>query len=244
MRITWPDIRSRSEGWAVEPRVIGDEVMAARTLLADESIHSTVRVVNVTDVPHRIHKGTFIGKAEAVEVCVALEAIPARVGTVTCESSHGVGDGSAHAEEVNTDGLSSHIQSMIDNFPPKLNEEQRQQATEFVLKNADLFSKSEFDLRHTDLLEHTIDTGNHRPFRQPLRRHPVAHLEVIDDRVYAMLKNDLIEPTSNSAWASNVVLVKKQDGGLRFCVDYRRLNSITHRDSFPLPRIDSCLDSL
>jgi len=93
-------------------------------------------------------------------------------------------------------------------------------------------------------VEHSIDTVDHRPFRQPLRRHTIAHLQVIDDQVNEMLENDIIEPINNSAWASNVVLVKKHDGGLRFCVDYRRLNLITHKDSFPLPRIDTCLDSL
>ena len=117
-------------------------------------------------------------------------------------------------------------------------------ATGFLREYADTFSRSDFDLGRTDLLEHSIDTGDYRPFRQPLRRHPIAHLQVIDDQVNEMLVNDIIEPINNSACASNVVLVKKRDGGLRFCVDYRRLNSITHKDSFPLPRIDTCLDSL
>ena len=53
----------------------------------------------------------------------------------------------------------------------------------------------------------------------------------------------VIEPTV-SPWASNVVLVRKPSGELRFCVDYRQLNNLTVKDSYPLPRIDSCLDSL
>jgi len=58
-----------------------------------------------------------------------------------------------------------------------------------------------------------------------------------------MLKADVIEPCA-SPWSSNVVLAKKSDGTLRFCIDYRKLNDMTYKDSYPLPRIDTCLDAL
>jgi hypothetical protein len=58
-----------------------------------------------------------------------------------------------------------------------------------------------------------------------------------------MLKAEVIEPAT-SEWASPIVLVAKPDGSARFCVDYRKLNAITVRDSYPLPRMDECIDSL
>lgn len=58
-----------------------------------------------------------------------------------------------------------------------------------------------------------------------------------------MLEHDRIDP-SDSPWSSNVVLVKKKDGSKRFCVDYRRLNHLTIKDSYPIPRIDDSLDAL
>jgi len=67
----------------------------------------------------------------------------------------------------------------------------------------------------------------------------LGRTDIIDN----MLKQGSIEPAS-SPWASNVVLVKKKDGTLRCCIDYRQLNSVTRRDVYPLPRIDDCLDAM
>jgi len=58
-----------------------------------------------------------------------------------------------------------------------------------------------------------------------------------------MQEKDIITP-SKSPWASPIVLVPKKDGFLRFCVDYRKGNEITHKDAYPIPRIDDTLDTL
>ena len=95
----------------------------------------------------------------------------------------------------------------------------------------------------TNLVEHEINTGNHPPIRQGLRRHPIAHLDVIDEQVRELMRNDLIEPAA-SPWAANIVLVRKKDGTYRLCVDYRALNAVTYQDTYPLPHIDTCLGSM
>ena len=99
------------------------------------------------------------------------------------------------------------------------------------------------ELGSTDLVTHSIDTGSHSPIRQPVRRTPFALRDMVDKLVQEMSDRDVIRP-SQSPWASPIVLVKKKDNTLRFCVDYRRLNSITKLDVFPLPRIDDTLDLL
>jgi len=110
-------------------------------------------------------------------------------------------------------------------------------------RHGPIFSRHEYDIGRTPWVEHTIDNGEHRPIRQLLRRHPFEHLEQTDRQVEKMARNGIIEPAS-SPWASNVVLVKKKDRTLRFCVDYRQLNAITVNDSYPLPLIDNCLNAL
>ena len=99
------------------------------------------------------------------------------------------------------------------------------------------FSRDENDLGRTDIITHGIDTGDSKPVRQPLRRHPPAHLEAIRQHVGSMMEQGVIEP-SRSPWASNIVLVKKKDGSLRCCVDYRQVNNLTRKDAYPLPRTD------
>ena len=58
-----------------------------------------------------------------------------------------------------------------------------------------------------------------------------------------MLQPGVIQP-SFSPWSSPAVMVKKKDGTWRFCIDYRKLNEVTHCDAYPLPRVDATLDSL
>ena len=58
-----------------------------------------------------------------------------------------------------------------------------------------------------------------------------------------MFDHDIIEPVA-SPWASNIVLVRKKDGTHRFCADYRAVNSVTYKDTYPLPHIDTCLNAL
>ena len=102
---------------------------------------------------------------------------------------------------------------------------------------------SQCELGVTSVVQHSIDTGDHRPIWQPVRRMPLALRPQEDKLVREMLTQGVIQPSS-SPWASPVVFVRKKDGTMRFCVDYRRLNSVTKLDEFPLPRIDDALDVL
>ena len=88
-----------------------------------------------------------------------------------------------------------------------------------------------------------IDTGDAMPIRQAPCRTPFAVRCEVARHLQQMQENGVIQPSS-SPWASPIVLVRKKDGTMRFCVDYRKLNEVTKADKFPLPRIDDLLDQL
>ena len=96
---------------------------------------------------------------------------------------------------------------------------------------------------HTGVVKHSIDTGTSHPIRQQCRRVPPFRREQAKKMMDDMLQKDIIQPSS-SPWASPVILVPKKDRSLRFCIDYRKLNSVTRKDASPLPRVDDTLEAL
>ena len=137
-----------------------------------------------------------------------------------------------------------HLQTIFDDLPTELSDEQVSIVKSLLCKYSSTFSKHDLDVGCTSLLTANIDTGNAPPVYQTLRRHPIAHLNQIDDLVDDLAKNNVISPCI-SPWAANVVLVARKGGAkTRLCIDYRALNKVTIADLFPVPSIASCFDSL
>ena len=105
------------------------------------------------------------------------------------------------------------------------------------------FFSQEYNLGHTSKLCHSIDTGSAPPIHQHVRRIPPAQRTLVKDLLDDMLHKDIIQP-SQSPWASPIVLARKKDGSVRFCVDYRKVNEVTRKDAYPLPRINDTLETL
>ena len=103
------------------------------------------------------------------------------------------------------------------------------------MDHLDVFSQSDNDLGRTDIISHHTKTAGAKSLRQSLRRFLSAHVEATSTHVNKMLTQGIIKPAC-SLWASNVVLVRKKDGSLRCCIDYRHLNAVTRKDGYPLPR--------
>jgi len=109
----------------------------------------------------------------------------------------------------------------------------------------DVFANDIADLegRFQTMAQHTIDTGDHTPVNVRPYRIPKAYAEEADKEIEKMLKAKIIVPSS-SPWCAPVLPITKKDGGIRICIDYRKLNEITRKDVYPLPRIDDILDTL
>ena len=123
-----------------------------------------------------------------------------------------------------------------------LKTEERAELNQLLNTFCHVFAENLIPKGQTSVVQHSIPTTG-PPIRQPLRRIPQALKSVISSEVHRMLANDVIRPSS-SPWSSPVIMVRKKDGSWRFCIDYRKLNAVTCRDAYPLPRIDATLDSL
>ena len=138
--------------------------------------------------------------------------------------------------------LPAHLATLADNAGGQLSIQQKRSSTRSAETLRSL-STADGKVGSTDLVRHTIDTGNASPIKTPYRPPAFAKRAIIDENLDQMLKNGVIEP-SNSPWSSPVVLANKKDGSARFCIDLRRLNNITKKDAYPLPNINDCLGSL
>jgi transposase InsO family protein len=200
----------------------GRKLLLAKTLV-DPQNQVILSLVNLGEKPVKLDSETVIGMIYPVDsVC-----------TLVPDCEH----------EKDTIEIPEHLKPLLENVSENLNVHQRSELKTLVGNYRDIFKDPEGSLGQTDFVLHEIDTGNARPIKLPLRRVPLKQREVIEDELNKMLQENIIEP-SDSPWSSNICLVTKKDGSLRFCVDFRKLNQVTRKDAYPLPRIDDTLDTL
>ena len=129
--------------------------------------------------------------------------------------------------------------SGLDSWPKPLQEK----AKNLLKSHQSLFAKHDLDMGRTSLVKHNIILTDPVPFKEKYRRIPPQLYEEVREHLQEMLDLGAIR-ASNSPWSSPIVLVRKKDGRLRFCIDLRKLNLRTVKDSYSLPRIESVLEHL
>ena len=201
------------------------EIIVGKALITpDNDLRVPIRALNLSDKTKTIKKGTIIGNCEEVSAIIK------------CEQK-------GQPAKNNTEKQREIVTGLAEKWTSQLTTEQRRAAQELLEKYSSVFCCAPEDNGRTNLVQHRINTGSEAPIRQAPRRLPLAKQGEVSKMIVDMQTAGVIE-TSTSPWSSPVVLVKKKDGSMRFCVDYRKLNDVTKKDSYPLPRIDDTLDTL
>jgi hypothetical protein len=154
----------------------------------------------------------------------------------TIDPSEGVADKSHNSDKTLNDlGISIPTET--------LTSEQKFKVTSFFSQWEHIFSSGPTDLGSTDLVEHEINLSDPTPSKDPYRRIPPGMFKEVREHLRDMISARAIRE-SKSPFSSNVLLARKKDGSLRFCIDYRKLINRTIKDAYALPRFDETIDSL
>ena len=185
-----------------------------------------VEIANMTDLPVTVPSKAIICELESVEI----------------DESNAIFN-QMHAVETDSNGNNDNFIKQFQLDQTDLIREQVIQFKELLLKYQDVFSVDDFDIGHTQTVTHGINLQDNVPFKQGHRYINPSMYEEVKEHLKQLFDTGMIKESS-SPWASGVVLVRKANGKLRFCVDYRKLNQRTVRDSYALPRIEEIMDHL
>ena len=134
-----------------------------------------------------------------------------------------------------------HFELNIGDAP--LTREQQARLIDIIYDHTEVFSLFDGDLGFCDVLKHSIPTTTDKPVYLPHRQIPVQLQSKVRKCLDNWLKQGIIHP-SKSPYASQVVIVRKKTGEIHLCVDFRKLNAISIRDLFPLPRVEEALQAV
>ena len=217
------------ETYVVEPIPIKHALISP---VYGDGVSVNLKVINDSDIYITFRKGKHIGQAE-----------PACLSETT-SAGKDIYSVSRTTVSSNNSDLPDHLTEMYKTACVGLSSSEQNQFKELLLEFPTVFSKNDLDLGRFDGVEHKIDTLDERPVKEKHRRTPLMFQEQEKEYISKLVEQDVIEPSS-SEWSSAPVLVrKKKTGEIRYCIDYRSLNSKTVKDTFNIPLIDDCIDSL
>ena len=186
-----------------------------------------VRIMNLSKEEVVVYGGSKVAVANPISDCDIYPGDQSSIRTI-----------SGSPTQDNMDALWEAVEQTED-----LTIEEKDQLFKLLQAYSNIFAQHTADFGRTGRIKHRIDTGDAQPIRQPFRRTPPNRREDMARLLAEMSEKSVIQP-STSPWASPVVLVRKKDGSPQFCIDYRKVNAVTRKDAYPLPRIDDTLDTL
>lgn len=240
-------------------QLLKKSVYIADSLLAVHHHHAQLLITNNTDHSYTLPRNTHLGSIFTSSIVCTMSSPYSSTNTTlpsklpsrqSSQSDHLCYV--CHTTFLSNNDLYRHLREKC--YPSELRQQiqvltehielvtHRQKIQNILWKYGKLF-----DIRNPSKInitrENALETGHHRPIYTPSYRRSLKDHHLLSEETANLLKREYIEP-STSPWNSPVVLGRKKDGGTRFCVDYRKLNDITVKDSFPLPRIDDIFDQL
>ena len=190
-----------------------------------------VSLINVHDEPININKGKTLRSIQPVK-----SVSPIQSSTTSEHASN-----ETPSKTLTLQDIPEHARAVLDGA--ELTDEQLSDVCHFVLEDTERFVGPDGRTGNTGDAEHGIDVQGASPLKTTYHGIPLAKQQVADEQVDKMLEHGIIKP-SNSPWSFPTVLVTKKDGSIGFCVDFRRLNSLSKKDAYGLPRIDETFNTL
>ena len=169
-----------------------------------------------------------------------LESPVCLVATAVSSEPDGGEDDSEPPEPVSARLLNSGMLANLSQHLEYLQPEQVGDIVELVKKHPSLFRDTP---GRTHLVSHDVDTGDAVPIKQHPYRIPPYRQDAVQAELQYMLEIGAIEK-STSEWSSPLVPVLKPDNTVRPCIDFRKVNTVTKTDAYPIPRLEDCIDRI
>ena len=225
---------------------LGDDVVPANSysILYPGSTRAKVSLRNMTPKEIVLKAKTCVAKMAAANVVLHMLVPKIVKGSKDKAQAEPVVD---EEGEVKLTPLSPEQQKLNSKLDltgiEKWSQEDKKAVDELFKDYGRIFALEKNDLQYTTRVKHKIRLNDYTPFKERYRRVPPHLYKEVRKHLKEMVEIGAIRKSS-SPWASAVVLVRKKDGSLRFCIDLRHLNNRTVKDAYSLPRIEETLDCL
>ena len=220
----------KGKDYIFTPKRSASGVHVASSLVHYDGVNPMfTNIINPTDIPRPLIQGTVVG---------TLAPVQGQIVKITRTGKEKVMTWTKHGS------LKTYEEQLKKAFEKTvLSTDQVSQLKALLEKYKDRFAPNPLAPGTTDKVVHEINTGDASPVKAHPARASPAEQEYIKDAIGNMIKGGIIRP-SRSPWASRIVLAKKKDGSPRFCIDYRKLNELTVKDSYPIPYQQDLMDNL
>ncbi|XP_052231012.1 uncharacterized protein LOC127844654 [Dreissena polymorpha] len=208
----------------------GNSMLLVPRVVLSAGSDSVLCLVNPTDRFRMLKKNTLIKRAFPVAEYLPRESLAPESGGYRVQSC-------SLEDAAPSEAIPEHVRDLYERSGEHLQDSERKKLAALLNEYQDVFAQDEFDLGSFTSITHTIDTGNAFPVKERMRRTPVCFVGEEESHLEKMLRAGVIQESAP-------VLIRKRDGTVRWCIDYRKLNDVTIKNVFPLPLIDDCLDTL